>query len=187
MFKKRFNLRNVVTIVFYFAIMVMINGCATFYQPMKYTGGYSDRIGDYEQFLKKTRENVIAEVGHEVLYEVRAAGNGLATEERMQAILLGRCGELALQNGCKYFYILQSNTKVSTTNSTSSNSFSYGGFGYNSGYSSNYNSSMTYTINKFDKFAVIYISKEMIDGWDYPYNAQRYYNAAKIYKKRNSY
>ena len=162
--------------VVYFVVITLLTSCAVNHLPKIYDG-----IGDYEFIFKKPRETVTAETGHETLYEVTVTG--VYSEALVQQILLGRCGELALENGCKYFYILQTDSKASTTTHMStlnlSNNYNYYNRNYNYNFGSNISTTSTYNITSISKYALIYLSKEMIDDWDFPYNAQRYYDEVK--------
>lgn len=128
---------------------------------MGVTGGYSDEVGDYELYLKITRDEVLAETGHDVLFEVSAYGNGYSSENRVITMLLGRCGEIALNNNCKYFYTIDSDNSVTRNTQVNTN------------YSGNYAYTTLDTISKHTKKAVILISDKMIEGLEKqgPYNA----------------
>jgi hypothetical protein len=74
-------------------LILLVISCTT-YQKMGLTGGYSD----YPLGAKK--------------YKVSARGNGYTSEDRVQSIAFKRAAALTLENGYKYFYILddQGNT-----------------------------------------------------------------------------
>jgi uncharacterized protein YceK len=71
-------------------LIVLITGCATTYQRKSYTGGYSEtQLG----------ENV---------FQVYFRGNGHTSSERAADFCLLRSAELTLQNGFRYFVIVDS-------------------------------------------------------------------------------
>jgi hypothetical protein len=150
-------------------ILCIFSSCATTYQPADehFEGGYRDKIADYELILKKSREEILIIYGHDILFEVSASGNSLADSSRIETILLGRCAELALNNNCDYFYILDSGG----INSTTFNITNYGG----------------YTTHSYSRSAIIYISKGMDNNLERPYNAKRYYENAKALPAPNGY
>ncbi len=66
-------------------LMLVVDGCATGYQPAGATGGYTDEKLD------------------ESHYRVRFAGNGYASKARVYYFWLYRCAELTRQKGYFYF------------------------------------------------------------------------------------
>ena len=79
-------------------LIALSQGCATTYQSSGFTGGYSQTQLD---------ENV---------FRVVFKGNGYTGRERVADFTLLRSAELALENGYKYFVIIDSNSH--TRNST---------------------------------------------------------------------
>lgn len=80
-------MKKVITFVI---LAVMLSGCATTYHKRSYTGGYSEtQLG----------ENI---------FKVLFIGNGYTSRERATDFSLLRSSELALENGFKYFIIVDS-------------------------------------------------------------------------------
>lgn len=71
------------------ALAAMLAACATPYQPLGMSGGYS------ETKLTSTK------------YLVSFSGNEHTSRETVQAYLLNRCAELTLDNGFAYFRIVE--------------------------------------------------------------------------------
>jgi hypothetical protein len=63
-------------------------GCATTYQPVGFTGGYTDQRLD---------DNTV---------QVSFRGNGFTAPETVHTYLLRRCAELTLQDGYNYFVLV---------------------------------------------------------------------------------
>lgn len=76
------------------ASVVFFSGCATKYQPVAYTGGYSET---------RLSENV---------FNVTFEGNAYTNREKSTDFTLLRSAELTLQNGYKYFTIINSENHV---------------------------------------------------------------------------
>ena len=74
-----------------FALGLMLAGCATGYQPMGFTGGYSE-----VQLNADT-------------YQITVAGNGYTSADRAQKIALLRASELTLNAGYQRFVALSGN------------------------------------------------------------------------------
>ena len=100
-----------ITILF---IVLIFAGCATRYQPMGFTGGYSEtQLG----------ENI---------FQVSFYGNGYTSRERVSDFSLLRAAELTLEKGFRYFVIVDSekHTKIKTY-TTPTRSYSTGSaYGY---------------------------------------------------------
>lgn len=95
--------------------VAVLSGCATAYQRESFTGGYSEtQLG----------ENI---------FQVSFRGNGYTSRERASDFSLLRSAEVALENGFRYFVIVESEkgSKVSahTTPSTSYTTGSAYGYG----------------------------------------------------------
>lgn len=73
------------------AIVIILSGCATSYQPSGVTGGFSEmQLNDD-------------------IYRVSFRGNAYTAHENVQNYLLRRCAELTKAKGYNYFVILESN------------------------------------------------------------------------------
>jgi hypothetical protein len=79
-------------------LTVSILGCATKYQPVGLTGGYSNIQIDANT------------------YRVSFRGNGMTSRERVETYMLYRCAELTAEAGYDYFMIVGG---VPTQNKTS--------------------------------------------------------------------
>jgi len=104
----------------YLAILtVLLSGCATTYQPSSFSGGFSEtRLG-------------------EDTFQVSFRGNGYTSPERASNFCLLRSSELALQNGFRYFIVVDSekSSRLSTyttptTSHTTANAYGYGNYAY---------------------------------------------------------
>jgi uncharacterized protein YceK len=80
------TLRSVVMVVV--LCMVALSGCATVYQPLAFSGGYSD--------LQLAASK----------YRVTFQGNGYTSRERVVDMLLLRAADLTLANGRSHFAVL---------------------------------------------------------------------------------
>lgn len=94
-------------------LLLVLQGCATSYQSHSFTGGFSESRFD---------ENV---------FKVSFRGNGFTSRERASDLNLLRSAELALENGYKYFVIVeaesyQRNSTIKTPSTTYGNVNSYG-------------------------------------------------------------
>ena len=94
-----------------------VTSCATPYQRLGVTGGYSD--------IRLSKDT----------YKVSFRGNASTSQEEVQNYLLRRSADLTLQNGYKYFLILTSKNKdeeipVTTPTKVRMNSYgTFNGFG----------------------------------------------------------
>jgi hypothetical protein len=103
------------------AFSIILVGCATSYQKRGLTGGFSDtQLG----------ENI---------FQVSFKGNAYTSRERASDFTLLRSAELSLENGFKYFVIVDSEkyTKTSThttptTSYTTGNAYGSGNYAYGS-------------------------------------------------------
>jgi len=97
----------------FFLVAAVLSGCATGYQKQSVTGGYSEtQLG----------ENI---------FQVSFRGNGYTRRERASDFSLLRSAEVALENGFRYFVIVESekstNVSTHTTPTTSNTTGTYGG------------------------------------------------------------
>jgi hypothetical protein len=98
-----------------FIAFLMLVGCVTTYQPVGFTGGYSDT---------QLQPN---------MFRVIFRGNGYTSAERASDFCLLRCAELALQNSYPYFVIVDASNGVGystyttpTQSTTTGSAFSNG-------------------------------------------------------------
>jgi uncharacterized protein YceK len=102
-------------------LVVALSGCATTYQRKSFTGGYSEtQLG----------ENI---------FQVSYRGNGYTSHERASDFSLLRSAEVALENGFRYFVIVESekDSKVGayttpTTSYTTGSAYGSGNYAYGS-------------------------------------------------------
>lgn len=137
-----------------FVLVVILSGCATSYQSRGFTGGYSEtRLG----------ENI---------FQVSFRGNGYTGSERASDFSLLRSAELALENGFRYFIIVESkkrsNTVARTTPTTSyttGSAYVSGRYAYGNATTTTYGG-QTYLITKPSAENTILCFKEKpeIDG-----------------------
>ena len=111
--------RQKMSIITVLALSFFIQGCATTYKSSGFSGGYSET---------KLDENV---------FKVRFRGNGYTSRERASDFALMRSAELALNNGYKYFVIIDSGSYSSnstyttpTRHTTSGNVNAFGNMAY---------------------------------------------------------
>ena len=148
-------------------VLVLLQGCATAYQPQGLTGGFSSTQLD---------ENV---------FQVTFKGNGYTARDKANDYTLLRSAELTLDNGYKYFVIVdaQQYTKNSTyttptTATTTLNANTYGtahSYGQNTTYYGNttgtatttYSGGQTYNIQKPRTSNTIVCFKQKPDGFSY--------------------
>lgn len=143
--------------------MVVISGCATPYQNNAFAGGYSETQLD---------KNV---------YKVSFKGNGYTSKERASDFALLRSAEIALDNGYKYFAIVNkdSYTKEGAyttpkTSTTTANAYSYGNTVQGTATTTT-SGGQTYHISKPRRTNTIVLFKDEPDGFSY--------NAEFIYRK----
>jgi hypothetical protein len=123
-----------------FVMAMLVSGCATGYQRQSWTGGYTDM---------KLQDDI---------FKVSFKGNAYCHQERAEDFVLLRSAEVAIENGYKYFIIIdeRSATRTSTyttpvTAQTYGTASVYGGPGYAQGsYSGTtyYSGGETYVIHK---------------------------------------
>jgi hypothetical protein len=115
---------------------LMLAGCATPYQRVGFTGGYSEtQLG----------ENI---------FQVSFHGNGFTSRERASDFSLLRAAELTLEKGFSYFVIVETgkNTEIgtyttSTRSYTTGSAYGYGDYAYGSATTTTYGG-QTYIISK---------------------------------------
>jgi hypothetical protein len=127
---------------------IILQGCSTAYQSEGLSGGYSETRLD---------ENV---------FKVAFNGNGYTDREKAADFTLLRCAELTLQNGYKYFVIIDAESYVSnstytapTTTNTTANVYGTGNYAYGNAQSTTYGG-QTYNISKPSSSNVIYMLHE---------------------------
>lgn len=132
-------------------LAIMIGGCATTYQRVGFTGGYSEtQLG----------ENV---------FQVSFRGNGYTSYQRASDFSLLRSAEVALENGYNYFIIVDSE-KYSKTGAyttptrsyTTGSAYGYGNYAYGSATTTTYGG-QTYFISKPRAANTIVCFKEKSD------------------------
>ena len=144
-------------------VTIFIQGCATAYQRTGFTGGYSETQLD---------ENV---------FKVSFRGNAYTGRERVSDFTLLRSAELTLENGYKYFVIIDANSYTSnstyttpTTSHTTGSAYGYGNSAYGSATTTT-TGGQTYNISKPSSSNTIVCFKEKP-------NVGFSYNAEFIYK-----
>ena len=142
---------------------IFLSGCATTYQSSGFSGGYSETQLD---------ENV---------FKVAFRGNGYTGREKVADFTLLRSAELSLQNGYKYFVVIDANSYTSnsthttpTTSNTTANVYGSGNYAYGNARTTTYGG-QTYNISKPSSSNTIVCFKEK------PENTFSY-NAGFIYK-----
>jgi hypothetical protein len=120
----------------YILIAILLSGCATSYQRKSFTGGYSEtQLG----------ENI---------FQVFFKGNGYTSRERAFDFSMLRSAELTLENGFRYFIIVQAekDSKVSayttpSTSYTTGSAYGTGNYAYGNATTTTYGGH-TYFISK---------------------------------------
>ncbi len=141
-------------------LAIMIGGCATTYQRVGLTGGYSEtQLG----------ENV---------FQVSFRGNGYTSYQRTSDFSLLRSAEVALENGYNYFIIVDSEkysktgTYTTPTRSyTTGSAYDYGNYAYGSATTTTYGG-QTYFISKPRAVNTIVCFKEKPDINGIVYNSE---------------
>ena len=117
-------------------VLVFLQGCETAYQSSGFSGGYSETQLDTNVF------------------KVTFRGNGYTSTERASDFTLLRSAELALQNGFKYFVVIDANSYTSksiyttpTTYNTTANVYGTGNYAYGNATTTMYGG-QTYSISK---------------------------------------
>jgi uncharacterized protein YceK len=113
-------------------VVILFSGCATTYQRQSFTGGFSEtQLG----------ENI---------FQVTFRGNGYTNRERATDFSLLRSAEITLENGYRFFIIVESGrgSKVSmhTEPTTSHTTGSYGSGQFNA--TTTTNGGQTYFVSK---------------------------------------
>jgi len=124
------------SIIFIAIAAIALSGCATPYQRVGFTGGYSEtQLGDN-------------------IFQVSFRGNGYTSRERASDFALLRSAELALEHEFRYFVIIESEkgTKIGTyttpsTSYTTGSAYGYGNYAYGSATTTTYGG-QTYIISK---------------------------------------
>ncbi len=152
-------MKNLFIITF---VAIFIQGCATTYQRAGLTGGYSETQLD---------ENV---------FKVSFRGNGYTERERVSDFTLLRSAELTLENGYKYFVIIDANSYTSnstyttpTTSHTTGSANVYGNSVYGRATTTT-TGGQTYNISKPSSSNTIVCFKEKPDS-GFSYNAEFIY------------
>jgi len=135
--------------IFYVVILiVLLSSCATTYQPSSFSGGYSEtRLG-------------------EDTFQVSFRGNGYTSPERASDFSLLRSAELTLQNGYRFFIVVDSEKSSSlstyttpTTSNTTANVYGYGNYAHGNATTTTYGG-QTYLISKPSAVNTIVCFKE---------------------------
>ncbi len=105
-------------------LATMVSGCATTYHRQTWTGGYSDT---------KIQDDI---------FRVEFAGNAYVSRGKVEDFALLRCAEVTLENGYKYFVILDAKSETQTgAYTTPATAHTYGtvyGTDYGGGYGGSY-------------------------------------------------
>ena len=125
-----------VSFIFIAIVAIVLSGCATPYQRVGFTGGYSEtQLGDN-------------------IFQVSFRGNGYTSRDRASDFALLRSAELALEHGFRYFVIIESKqgAKIETyttpsTSYTTGSAYGYGNYAYGSATTTTYGG-QTYFISK---------------------------------------
>jgi hypothetical protein len=117
-------------------VTALLYGCATPYQKQGFAGGYSEA---------QLNTNV---------FRVSFKGNGYTSREKAADLALLRSADLALQNGYRYFVIIDKNNysqnslyKTPTTSYTNVNVYGAGNFAYGQATTNTYGGNI-YNISK---------------------------------------
>ncbi len=135
-----------------FAIALLVSGCATGYQRQGWTGGYTNM---------KIQDDI---------FKVSFRGNAYCGQGKAEDFVLLRSAEVALENGYKYFVIIDEKSRTRTsayttpvTAQTHGTATAYGGSGYAQGsYSGTtyYSGGQTYILHKPSTTNIIKCFKE---------------------------
>ncbi len=147
--------------------LLLYFGCATNYQNAGFSGGFSET---------QLSENV---------WRVNFRGNGYTRMERSTDFALLRCAELTIDNGYKYFLIINENSSIDTTSyttplqsHTTGQVHGYGNFATYSGTTS-YTGGQTYTFKKPQTQNTIAMVHEKPENVSIVYEAQFIINSIK--------
>ncbi len=145
-------------------VVLFFQGCATAYKSVGFTGGYSETQLD---------KNV---------FKVSFRGNGYTRRERVSDFTLLRSAELTLENGYKYFVIIDENSHVShssyttpTTSHTTGSAYSYGNYAHGSARTTT-TGGQTYNISKPSSSNTIVCFEKKPD-MGFSYNAEFIYKS----------
>ena len=142
--------------------IAFLQGCATTYQSSGLSGGYSETQLD---------ENV---------FKVTFRGNGYTSNERASDFTLLCSAELAIQNGYKYFVVIDANSYTSnstyttpTTSNTTANVYGSSNYAYGNATTTTYGG-QTYSISKPSSSNTIVCFNEKPES-GFSYNAEFIY------------
>ena len=123
-------------IIVMLSVVLFLGGCATAYQSLGFTGGFSETQLDTNVFT------------------VTFKGNGYTGRDKANDFALLRSAELALENGFKYFVIVDaqqysknSTYATPTTATTRINANTYGRYGNNTTYNAETYGTATTTVS----------------------------------------
>lgn len=131
------------------AIGVFIGGCATDYQKDGFSGGFSET---------QMSENV---------WRVHFKANGFSSMERATDFCLLRSAELTLENGYKYFAIVNENSSTELKTFTSAPQAHINAYGYTT-----FTGGQTFTSNHPRVQNTVFMLKEKTDKAGIVYEAQ---------------
>jgi hypothetical protein len=160
------------TVLFVFIILI-ISSCATIYQAESFTGGYTNY---------QLSENV---------YMVSFTGNGVLSNQSAWMFFLTRASEIAIENGYKGFYIIESEDLTTTSQYTTEgysitkSKSNISGIGstrrlrgtITTTSNTTYIPPQTYNITKPAYMGQILLVNERIEGEQEPYDANIIYQA----------
>lgn len=144
--------------------IALLQGCATSYQPEGFTGGYSET---------QLEENV---------FNVSFSGNGSSNMKRVEDFTLLRSAELTLQNGYRYFVIVDADSDMNYSEHTTPIATETDTTIYNDGYSRRgYSTTVvsggeTYLVSRPSASNTIVCYREKPDNV-FSYNASITYNS----------
>ena len=143
-------------------MVAFLQGCATAYQSKGFSGGYSETQLDANVF------------------KVSFRGNGYTSRERASDFTLLRSAELAIQNGYKYFIVIDANSYTSnstyttpTRSYTTANVYGSGNYAYGNATTTTYGG-QTYNVSKPSASNIIVCFEEKPEA-GFSYNAELIY------------
>lgn len=131
------------------AIAILISGCATGYQKSGFGGGFNET---------QLSENV---------WKVHFRGNAKTSMERATDFCLLRSAELTLENGYKYFAIINEESDTKSSAFTTPQSSYTNAYGYTT-----FSGGQTFTANKPRTQNTIFMLKEKTDKAGMVFEAQ---------------
>lgn len=151
-------MKNLTVLLF----ILIITGCSTSYQSDSFTGGYTET---------QLADNI---------YKVSFRGNGYTSRSKAEDFTLLRCAELTLQQGYRFFIVIDGrNSSSSSTITTPTTTYSSATITGNSIYgSSNTYGGKTYMVSKPSSTNTIALLKEKPRN-QFAYNAQMIFNNLK--------